>query len=169
MDGVVECVVNRALLVVRKQPDQDAVLVPAAAFRGGEIAGRGRAIGIERFLECADRENAVGVEVVVRRERQLLEVVDALGLRAASRTDCTAGSKSEMRTAMIAITTSSSMSVKPVLDLLRIEGVFIKIPPQSFAVCRMNVDVESMMPATGSEPGGLGSRSGGRNQIHVMM
>ena len=33
--------------------------------------------------------------------------------RAASRADCTAGSKSEIRTAMIAITTSNSISVKP--------------------------------------------------------
>ena len=33
--------------------------------------------------------------------------------RAASRTDCTAGSKSEINIEMIAITTSSSISVKP--------------------------------------------------------
>jgi hypothetical protein len=33
--------------------------------------------------------------------------------RAASRADCTAGSKSEIKTAMIAMTTSSSISVKP--------------------------------------------------------
>jgi len=54
-------------------------------------------------------------------------------LRAASRADCTAGSKSEMRTAMIAITTSNSMSVKPLGDVLRIMGVFIKLPPEAFA------------------------------------
>ena len=49
----------------------------------------------------------------MRRQPQLLEVVDALGRRAASLADWTAGSKRAIRTAMIAITTKSSIKVNP--------------------------------------------------------
>ena len=64
-----------------------------------------------------ERERPVGGVVVVQRQADLLHVVGAIGdRRAASRADCTAGSKSEIRTAMMAMTTSSSISVKPRRD-----------------------------------------------------
>src|ERR1700712_1980208 len=56
--------------------------------------------------------------------------------RAASRAACTAGRSRAIRTAMIAITTSNSMSVKPRLDLVDITGLpswrmmTIKAPPE---------------------------------------
>ena len=52
--------------------------------------------------------------VIERGQTQLLEVVARLQLRrAASRADCTAGNNNPMRIPMMAITTSSSTSVKP--------------------------------------------------------
>jgi hypothetical protein len=49
----------------------------------------------------------------VQGEADLLEVVRALGAASASRAACTAGNSKAIKTAMIAITTKSSMSVKP--------------------------------------------------------
>ena len=51
--------------------------------------------------------------VVVHGEADLLELLMHWDRRAASRADCTAGSRREIRTAIMAITTSSSISVKP--------------------------------------------------------
>ena len=51
-------------------------------------------------------------DIVVHRQAHLLQVVDALARRR-PRADCTAGNNKAMRTAMIAMTTSSSISVKP--------------------------------------------------------
>ena len=59
------------------------------------------------------RETAIRGLIVVSRQGDLLEVIGALSARAASRADCTAGSKSEIKTAMMEMTTSSSISVKP--------------------------------------------------------
>src|SRR6516165_7601708 len=49
--------------------------------------------------------------------------------RAASRADCTAGSNSAIRTAMIAITTSSSIKVKPFGPVIRNRCRFMGSPP----------------------------------------
>ena len=51
--------------------------------------------------------------IVRQREPKLLHVVHALDPRAASRADWTAGRSKAIKTAMIAITTSSSIRVKP--------------------------------------------------------
>ncbi len=51
--------------------------------------------------------------VAMHRQADLLEIVDALCARAASRADCTAGSNTAIKTAMIATTTSNSINVKP--------------------------------------------------------
>ena len=50
--------------------------------------------------------------VVLHGEAQLLEVVDALGTPGGFMRDWTAGSSRAMSTAMMAITTSSSINVK---------------------------------------------------------
>ncbi len=48
----------------------------------------------------------------------LLELAAALARRAASRACCTAGSSKAISTAMMAMTTKSSMSVKPSLRFI---------------------------------------------------
>ena len=63
--------------------------------------------------EIAWREAILLRMVVVHRQADLLEVIGALVRRAASRADCTAGSRSAIRTEMMAMTTRSSMSAKP--------------------------------------------------------
>lgn len=82
--------------------------------------GRGRAGGrcvatadtrLSQRNHCPRREQQTAIVVVVQSESNLFEVV--LARRAASRAACTAGSKRATRTAMIAITTSNSMIVKP--------------------------------------------------------
>ena len=57
------------------------------------------------------KESENGVEVVAG-QADLLEVVGAWMRAAASRTFCTAGNSNPIRMAMMAITTSSSISVK---------------------------------------------------------
>ncbi len=59
------------------------------------------------------RQPAERVGVIVHRQAKLLEVIGALDPTSRLRAACTAGSKKAIRTAMIAITTSSSISVKP--------------------------------------------------------
>ena len=49
--------------------------------------------------------------VVVQRQPQLLEIVDALNAPSRFAPDWTAGNKSAIKTAMIAITTNSSINV----------------------------------------------------------
>ena len=49
----------------------------------------------------------------MQAEADLLEVVDALGAPGRLRAACTAGKSSPIRTAMIAMTTSNSINVKP--------------------------------------------------------
>ena len=51
--------------------------------------------------------------------------------RAASRADCTAGNRSEISTAMIAMTTKSSISVKPANRLDVVESRFMLRPPKN--------------------------------------
>ena len=77
-----------------------------------------RAGGIVVAGRAAHGKHVVDRVVVVAREADLLHVVGALDRRAASRAAWTAGSKSAIRTAMMAITTSSSISVKPRLHSL---------------------------------------------------
>ena len=58
-------------------------------------------------------------DVIVQGQADLLQVVDTLARRAASRAAWTAGNSRAIRTAMIAITTSNSISVnafRPRLD-----------------------------------------------------
>src|SRR5271166_2343232 len=62
--------------------------------------------------------------------------------RAASRADCTAGSSSAIKTAMIAITTKSSMSVKP--DRFR----FMAITPLRKLVSDRRTKVVEVFSAT---------------------
>ena len=61
----------------------------------------------------AHRQRPVDVVVVVKRQADLLEVVDALAPPGGLARAWTAGSSSAIRTAMIAMTTSNSISVKP--------------------------------------------------------
>jgi hypothetical protein len=79
----------------------------------GVIDGGAATVGVQRG---AEGEAVVDFVVIVQRDTELLEVVDALraprGL-AASRAAWTAGSNSAIRTAMMAMTTSNSMRVKP--------------------------------------------------------
>ena len=49
----------------------------------------------------------------MERQSDLFHVVDALGASGASRAAWTAGRSSSIRTAMIAMTTNNSISVKP--------------------------------------------------------
>ncbi len=65
-------------------------------------------------------------------QRKLLQVVDALARRAASRADCTAGRSSEIKTAMMAMTTSSSISVKPLV----IEDRLANFPTMHFSLMK---------------------------------
>ena len=75
----------------------------------GSRIRRGRAARIE----TARRQRAVSVEVVERGQAELFEVVDALDAAGRFRAACTAGNNKPIKTAMIAITTNNSMSVKP--------------------------------------------------------
>ena len=96
------------------------------------------------------------------RQADLLEVVDALGARAASRADCTAGKSSAIRTAMIAITTSNSISVKPVF-------LFVVVWTEAmFASPRKNLDQSSIIETNGhswSHAGGSTTELEGRQSI----
>ena len=65
--------------------------------------------------------------IIMQGQADLLQVVDTLPRRAASRADCTAGNKSEIKTAIIAITTSNSMRVKARGDLARMIGTSFKM------------------------------------------
>ena len=74
-------------------PPFDVVQLPEKIFAGGNAA--------------------VGAVVIMKTQAHLLDVIRALGGGAASRAACTAGNKRAIKTAMIAITTRSSMRVKP--------------------------------------------------------
>ena len=90
---------------VRQDQDKGGSTKSARAWGSRRVGDR------EEFE--GGRERAVGRLVVVQGQADLLEVVGA-GLRsAASRTFWTAGSSKPIRIAMIAMTTSSSIRVKP--------------------------------------------------------
>ena len=55
----------------------------------------------------------IGTQVIVKRQANLLHVVYALGAPGRFAQDCTAGNNSATNMPMMAITTSSSTSVKP--------------------------------------------------------
>ena len=102
--GEVHRVVHRHLLQVGSNEAEPRMSAGAAV--GAAVLGR-VAVLVQRRVD-------VYVDVVGNRQRDLLQVVGALRpRRAASRADCTAGKSSEIKTAMIAITTRSSMSVNP--------------------------------------------------------
>ncbi len=63
----------------------------------------------------------MGAFVIMKGQADLLELLVHCDRRAASRAACTAGSNSAISTAMIAITTSSSIRVKPRGRLRRID------------------------------------------------
>src|SRR5690606_29755718 len=71
----------------------------------------------------ADREGAVRGFVIVDSQADLLQVVRALGRRAASRALCTAGSSSAISTPMMAMTTSNSIRVNAASDRRRRPGL----------------------------------------------
>ena len=77
----------------------------------------------------------IGVVVAVQGKADLLEVVGALQRAADSRTFCTAGTSRAIRMAMMAITTNSSISVKPLLPSRRAR--FIAASPQKMRKRRL--------------------------------
>ena len=92
------------------------------------------------------RERVVGLVIIVEGQADLLEVVDALAAASGLRAAWTAGRSRAIRTAMIAITTSSSISVKPrrVRDCMHVppiregmtgqnEGVYNRTSQENFA------------------------------------
>ncbi len=99
-DREIHRVVERALLEVLREPDQLAA--------GVGVAEAGVVLPAEAL-----GERAIGALVVVHRQHDLLEVVGALRAPRRLARACTAGSKSAINTAMMAITTRSSISVKP--------------------------------------------------------
>ncbi len=78
VDVGVESVEQLRLLIEGQEPDQDAVLVPAAAWRRRRVARRRSPID-RRHHVGADREGAIGGLVIGASQRELLEVVGALG------------------------------------------------------------------------------------------
>ena len=101
----VDRVIERHLLDQRKDQGEHRVM-PLSLVTA--INRRARPI-----LDRSGRENAVGALIVGQREADLLQVVDALGAAAGFAPAWTAGSNKPINTAMIAMTTSNSMSVKP--------------------------------------------------------
>ncbi len=94
----VEGVEQRGLLQVGQGLAQRREIRPVGQPEEGHLGGRQ---GVARLV------------VVVHRQADLLEVVDALRRRAASRAAWTAGRSSAINTAMMAMTTRSSIRVKP--------------------------------------------------------
>ena len=93
-------------------PEVDAVLVLCVLVAGVEHGPVDRA-------DVAGREDADGLLVVVQGQADLLEVVDALRRAGPPRgRPARPAASSAIRTAMIAMTTSSSMSVKPLISVL---------------------------------------------------
>ena len=99
------------------------LVVDVVLFEVGQQEGRpaparphvvvGGAGGVRVAIDVAGRKQLVGVVIDVQGQADLLEVVGALACgAAASRTFCTAGSSRPIRMAMMAMTTSSSISVK---------------------------------------------------------
>ena len=83
---------------------------------GGVKEGIGREVRPARREDVAlvpHREDGGRRLVVVGAQGELLEVVGALGAAGGPRAACTAGSSSAISTAMMAMTTRSSISVKP--------------------------------------------------------
>ena len=81
--------------------------------------------------------------------------------RAASRAACTAGSKSAIRTAMIAITTSNSISVKPRLSVVLTD--FIVHSMRRGVRPRSKVRYQRFRPTSAAMPTGQSVRlKGGR-------
>ena len=62
------------------------------------------------------------------RQRELFKVVDALGAAGRSRADWTAGNSSAIKTLVMAITTSSSIRVKPASARLSLFDFIVLLP-----------------------------------------
>ena len=72
-----------------------------------------------KLVDSPEGGKATGGALIIEEgEPDLLEIVRALPRRAASRADCTAGKRSAIKTAMMAMTTKSSIRVNA-LEALR--------------------------------------------------
>ena len=103
VQGDVVRVIHRLLLEVRQHRHQPAIAVGAAVGQGVaglEVRTQGEPAGRIVITQCGERRVASGCWCTGSR-------------RAASRADWTAGSKSAIKTAMMAMTTSSSIRLKP--------------------------------------------------------
>jgi hypothetical protein len=92
-------------LLFHRAQDQSKQREPKVGFRTTDSPV---SIGVD---DRTDRIASVGTLIIGDGEGDWLEVVGAL--HAASRAACTAGNSRAIRTAMIAITTSNSIKVKP--------------------------------------------------------
>ena len=72
-----------------------------------------RPVGQPEEGHLGGRQGIARLVVVVHRQPDLLEIVDALRAARRLRADCTAGKSSAIRTEMMAMTTKSSIRVKP--------------------------------------------------------
>ncbi len=105
---------------------------------GGPASVVLRPIGVARTL--AEGQALERAQVVVAGQPDLLEVVVALRPRAASRAAWTAGNKRAIRTAMMAMTTSSSINVKP------LRNFFIYAPLQARRIEKNDDDQTGLIP-----------------------
>ena len=104
---------QRLLLELAQHRHEHAVVLGVDRTRGGwDRIDDPQRQGLEH-AGAADGEGPVGIVIVVGRQGELLEVVGALGPPRGLAHAWTAGSNREISTAMIAITTSNSISVKP--------------------------------------------------------
>ena len=75
--------------------------------------GQSVVVLIPVLIDGHGRQHRMRADVIVHCQPNLLQIVGALRRRAASRAACTAGNSRAINTAMMAITTSSSISVNP--------------------------------------------------------
>ncbi len=94
------------------QPKVDAVLKLIEQRRFLDVGPQVRGPTPPRALMRAEGQPLVRRLVHLDRQAPLLQVIDALAARAASRAACTAGKSSATRMPMIAMTTSNSTNVK---------------------------------------------------------
>ena len=127
-EGEVDGIVGGHLTQVRQHHPQSTPTRPGIQILAGVGVVPCRHTTAVKAGRAAQRESVVGLVVVVHRQADLFEVVDALDASGGLAGGLDGRQQDAIKTAMIAITTNSSMSVKPEREGLRVRISWVESP-----------------------------------------